>query len=246
MQVPAAYDGYEASISERHSDTTSEATLPESTLHKPQGRAFANSPSMRSSAASTDDILSPAAGHRLIPHSFPGTSNGTEEALSPAGAHRLMTHSFPGSGNSTDDVLSLAVPHRLMNHSFRGSSSGTEGTLSPAAAHHAMTHSFPGSSNGTDDALSPAVAHHMTSNGVRGSNSSTVLQFELQSSFSGSIGADQADSGVDHLARHAGLQAGIGRVLQNVSGNGAAEPHPRTWSPELGTIACSLETVLRQ
>ena len=222
LQVPDAYDGYEASISERHSDTTSETTLPESILHKPQGRPFANSPSMRSSAASTDDILSPAA------------------------AHRLMTHSFPGPSNSTDDVGSPAVPHRLMTHSFHGTSNGTDDALSPAGAHHLMTHRIPGSSSGPAEMHSPAVAHRITSNGVHGSNSGSAgLQFELHSAFSGSLGADQADSSGGPLARHAGLRAGSGQVL--LSGTAVAEPHPRTWSPELGTLSFHLfVTIVRR
>ena len=66
-QPSDAYDGYEASLSERHSDATSDTTQPEAAPHphQPLGRPLTLSPSIRSSAASTDDLLSPTLAQHL-------------------------------------------------------------------------------------------------------------------------------------------------------------------------------------
>ena len=73
-QPSDAYDGYEASLSERHSDATSDTTQPEAAPHphQPLGRPLTLSPSIRSSAASTDDLLSP----NLAQHLTNGFTNG--------------------------------------------------------------------------------------------------------------------------------------------------------------------------
>ena len=82
-----AYDGYEASLSERHSDATSDTTQPEpgAGLNKPNSRALTLSPSLRSSAASTDDMLSPILAQRLtnFSHSF-YSHTGVQQADLPA------------------------------------------------------------------------------------------------------------------------------------------------------------------
>ena len=66
-QLSDAYDGYEASLSERHSDATSDTTQPEAGAgpSKSNARVLTLSPSIRSSAASTDEMLSPTLAHHL-------------------------------------------------------------------------------------------------------------------------------------------------------------------------------------
>lgn len=78
-QPSDAYDGYEASWSERHSDATSDTTQPEAAPHptQPLGRPLPLSPSIRSSAASTDDLLSPT----LALHLTNGFSNSAHSAV---------------------------------------------------------------------------------------------------------------------------------------------------------------------
>lgn len=80
LQHSDAYDGYEASLSERHSDATSDTTQPEAATHahKTEGRTLTLSPSIRSSAASTDDLLSPT----LTQHLANGFTNGSHNAVS--------------------------------------------------------------------------------------------------------------------------------------------------------------------
>ncbi|KAL0041632.1 hypothetical protein WJX79_010152 [Trebouxia sp. C0005] len=96
INVQEAYDGYEASVSERHSDTTSDnAPSADPSTHKAQGRALTCSPSLRSSAASTDDMLSPTIAQRL--------NHNLNESLyagfsGPAATHQSDMHSsFSGS-----------------------------------------------------------------------------------------------------------------------------------------------------
>ncbi len=96
INVHEPYDGYEASVSERHSDTTSDnAPSADPSTHKAQGRALTCSPSLRSSAASTDDMLSPTIAQRLN-HNFNGSFYGGFSGL--AATHQSDLHSsFSGS-----------------------------------------------------------------------------------------------------------------------------------------------------
>lgn len=135
------YDGYEASVSERHSDTTSDTTVPEPNSQKAQRRAVTISPSLRSSAASTDDMLSPVLA-------------------------QYLTNSFSG-----------------------------------------------------------------------GFIAATVVQSDLQSSFSGSAVTDLADGGATHLAETDRLRSGLGHVVLHATGS---EPHQRNMSPELGMLLSAL------
>ena len=66
-QLSDMYDGYEASLYGRHSDATSDTTQPEvgNGPSKPNVRGLTLSPSIRSSAASTDEMLSPTLAHHL-------------------------------------------------------------------------------------------------------------------------------------------------------------------------------------
>lgn len=91
-QASDAYDGYEASWSERHSDATSDTTQPEAALHphQPLRRPSTLSPSIRSSAASTDDLLSPTLAQRLTS----GFANGRHSAV---GHQPDVQSSFSGS-----------------------------------------------------------------------------------------------------------------------------------------------------
>ena len=96
INVQEAYDGYEASVSERHSDTTSDnAPSADPSTHKAQGRALTCSPSLRSSAASTDDMLSPTIAQRLN-HNFSGSFYGGFSGPAAATHHSDMHSSFSG------------------------------------------------------------------------------------------------------------------------------------------------------
>ena len=97
VNVQETYDGYEASVSERHSDTTSDnAPSADPSTHKAQGRALTCSPSLRSSAASTDDMLSPTIAQRLN-HNFSGSFYGGFSGPAAATHHSDMHSSFSGS-----------------------------------------------------------------------------------------------------------------------------------------------------
>ena len=81
-QPSDAYDGYEASLSERHSDATSDTTQAEAAPHphQPLGRSLTLSPSMRSSAASTDDLLSPTLAQHFT-HGFTHSAVGHQPVV---------------------------------------------------------------------------------------------------------------------------------------------------------------------
>lgn len=99
-QPSDASDGYEASLSERHSDATSDTTQPEAAphTHQPLGRPLTLSPSIRSSAASTDDLLSPTLALHL-------TNGFTSSAHNAVGhQHDLPTDvQSPFSGSAVTD-----------------------------------------------------------------------------------------------------------------------------------------------
>ncbi|DBB08447.1 TPA: hypothetical protein ACH3X3_15276 [Trebouxia sp. C0006] len=96
VNVQETYDGYEASVSERHSDTTSDnAPSADPSTHKAQGGALTCSPSLRSSAASTDDMLSPTIAQRLN-HNFSGSFYGGFSGPAAATHHSDMHSSFSG------------------------------------------------------------------------------------------------------------------------------------------------------
>lgn len=109
-----AYDGYEASLSERHSDATSDTTQPEAATqaHKTEGRTLTLSPSIRSSAASTDDLLSPT----LTQHLTNGFTNGSHNAVSHQpdvptdlrSSFNGSTVNYPPAGQQLDPRLSYS------------------------------------------------------------------------------------------------------------------------------------------
>jgi len=115
INVQEAYDGYEASVSERHSDTTSDnAPSADPSTHKAQGRALTCSPSLRSSAASTDDMLSPTIAQRLN-HNFSGSFYGGFSGPAAATHHSDLHSSFSGSAvtEQTDGAGYLVDAGRL-------------------------------------------------------------------------------------------------------------------------------------
>ena len=103
-----ACDGYKASVSERHSDTTSDITQSEATAQKAQGRLLTCSPSLRSSAASTDDMLSPTTAQHLTNGFNGGFNNSTK-------LHSDLHSAFSGSAvtEHADGAEYLAETGRL-------------------------------------------------------------------------------------------------------------------------------------
>ena len=107
-QLSDAFDGYEASLSERHSDATSDTTQPEAAVHphKPEGRTLTLSPSIRSSAASTDELLSPTLTQHLTNGFIDGTRNAVrhqpDEPTEMRSSYSGSTVTDPPAGQQSD------------------------------------------------------------------------------------------------------------------------------------------------
>ena len=133
------YDGYEASVSERHSDTTSDTTVPEPNPHKAQRRAVTISPSLRSSAASTDDMLSPVLAQYLT-NSFSGgfiAATVVQSDLQSSFSGSAVTDLADGGANhlAETDRLSHVVLHATGNEPHQRNMSPELGMLLSALPH---------------------------------------------------------------------------------------------------------------
>lgn len=234
-QPSDAYDGYEASLSERHSDATSDTTQPEHPphTHRPDGRPLPLSPSIRSSAASTEDILSPTLTHQLA-NGF--TLRGDHAVSHQTDVPHHITNGF------------TANSHRAVSHQPNVPYHITDGFT--ANGHHAFSYQ-PNVPHHLADGLA-AVSHQAVSRQpdvptdvrslFRGSTVTDLpagQQSNLQSSYTSSAAPGLAKGGPGLRAQWGllggHLQAGIGHIGQSLTGRAfACEPHPRALSPELG------------